>query len=71
MKTVLPLDHKSGWKKESVVKMLEERGYVPENFFEWMRGQTIGIADNGDKIYYSHDVLRYLDRGRKANPLDS
>ena len=59
---VPPLDHESGWFEETIIKFLEEKNCIPANFFKWMNGQTTGFVD-GKTIYYTQDVLKYLNEG--------
>lgn len=59
---VPPLDHPSGWFEETIIKFFEEKNCTPANFFKWMNGQTTGLVD-GKTIYYTQDVLKYLNEG--------
>lgn len=37
----------------------EVKQYLFDRFLEWMRGQTIGINEDGSDYYYEWDVERY------------
>ena len=66
-----PLDDDMGWFEETVVKLLENRHCLPDLFMAWMNGQTVGLTNDGKKVYYVHDVMRYINKGGpKAVPFD-
>ena len=45
--------------KEQVIELLKEKDLKWEDFYDWMKGQTIGM-DGNKIIYYNHDVARYI-----------
>ncbi len=51
-------DHEMGF-RESTLK--REMGEGFDAFDRWMRGQTVAVSEDGEVIYYPHDVYRYLD----------
>ena len=59
--SVLP-DHPKGY-RESTLRKPWGLGERFEDFKMWMRGQTVAIADDGEVVYYPHDVDRYLSGG--------
>lgn len=37
----------------------EVREALWQSFLRWMRGQTVGLGDNGKVDYYKHDVQKF------------
>lgn len=51
-----------------VKKLLLDKKLSWDDFMEWMRGQTVGINDDGTTDFYDCDVNRFIrNRGRKDN----
>ena len=60
---ILPqLDCELGYYTETIDNFLVSRQCLPENFWQWMRGQTMGVV-NGNDIVYVQDLIRYLNGG--------
>jgi hypothetical protein len=51
---------------EEVQEIIEAKGGSIETFFKWMRGQTIGLYDDGTSNFYEYDVERFIRYG--CNP---
>lgn len=32
-----------------------------KDFEKWIYGQTVAVSDNGESLYYEHDVQRFID----------
>ncbi len=45
-------------REEKVIKFIGEDNW--NNFNDWMRGQTVGIYEDGEINYYPQDVKAYL-----------
>lgn len=62
---ILPTpNHKNGYTKSYLYGWMESTGvYSVELFRKWMNGQTVGMTDNCEVVYYYHDVIRYFTRG--------
>lgn len=45
---------------EEAKKTIEDAGKTWKDFMEWMFGQTVGVDDNGETIWYKHDVERFI-----------
>jgi len=57
-------NHPMGFTQDFLEKEFERFGQDAwKNFQDWMKGQTIGIGESDQIIYYEYDVYRYLDRG--------
>lgn len=54
-------EFKHDYTEEKAKKYLKTKGYSWKKFNKWMYGQTIGITNNGEKIYYKYDVERYRE----------
>ena len=46
--------------------VIEDAGLDWEKFVDWMRGQTVGMYEDGSTNWYAWDVVRYV-RGKKMN----
>lgn len=55
-------NHSLGYTESFLKQEMKSRHYKFEKFLEWMRGQTVGV-DNNESIYYTEDVLRYVNMG--------
>ena len=56
-------DYPSGYSKTFLAEQLKIFGEdCFTNFLQWINGQTVGV-ENGQTIFYTSDVYRYLDQG--------
>ena len=69
-RTIVVPDHPSGYTRSYLITWMVAHGAcIPENFFKWMSGQTIGRSDTGESVYYTCDVHRYLTLGGPNAPV--
>jgi hypothetical protein len=47
-------------------QMIKDAGGDVDVFWEWMRGQTLGLNEDGTTDVYDYDVNRFI--GYKCNP---
>jgi len=47
-------------KKEEVLNLFKRENINWDKFVEWMSGQTMGLDEDGETIFYEDDVLRYI-----------
>lgn len=57
--------HPYGYFKEDIVEMMS--GKELKQFGTWIEGQT-GMIVEGRLLYYTHDVLRFLNLVRNGQP---
>ena len=50
-----------GHTRDECVKIIEEAGFEPEDFWVWIYGQTAYIDDDGDIRIFQWDLQRWLD----------
>ena len=50
-----------------VKTLLKMHGITTKEFNEFMRGQTVGINDDGSTNFYEYDVERFLNTKRRRN----
>lgn len=53
--------YKDDYTDEQVREYLSNKGYSYDSFIEWMRGQTVGVSNEGKVVYYKSDVERYRE----------
>lgn len=68
-KQIPPPDHELGYTKPLVDSILVDRQCMPENFWEWMRGQTTTTTTDGIPIVYKDDLFNYLSNDRSNAPV--
>lgn len=69
-RTIVVPDHPYGYTRSYLITWMVAHGAcIPENFFKWMSGQTIGRSDTGESVYYTCDVHRYLTLGGLNAPV--
>lgn len=69
-RTIVAPDHPDGYTRSYLVSwMISHGACIPENFFKWMSGQTIGRSDTGESVYYTCDVFRYFTHGGLNAPV--
>lgn len=52
-----------GYTKSYLYGYMEANSYSLDLFKSWMDGQTVGVNDNGETVYYYHDVFRFVTKG--------
>ena len=52
--------------EQEVKNLLKEKGLSWEEFAEWMIGQTVSSDENGNIIYYTHDVMDFVNMKLKG-----
>jgi len=50
-----------GYNEEELKTYLNSKGYSYDGFQVWMEGQTVGVDEDGNSIYWSFDVERYME----------
>ena len=53
-----------GYNQEEVESIIPPQ-YLDE-FYHWMRGQTMGVAPSGKGVIYTYDLVRWM---RQRNPI--
>jgi hypothetical protein len=50
--------------------MLDRHDRKWEDFIAWIAHQTVAVGDDGQPMYYGHDVMRFCYSGRAAQVVD-
>lgn len=57
-------NHEYGYTKTYLIGWMESTGvYSVKMFRKWMSGQTVGVSDSGETVYYYNDVVKYFTQG--------
>ena len=48
--------------KQEVDKILKENNRTWEEFMEFMKGQTMGLNEDGSTDFYERDVAHFIER---------
>lgn len=63
-RVIAVVNHPSGYTKSYLSGWMKATGYYDFDAFSvWMSGQTVGVNDNNETVYYYHDVFRYICKG--------
>lgn len=54
----LPLTEELGYTEAQLKTVMSED--LLSKFFHWMDGQTVGVSEDTEALYYPEDVLRFL-----------
>jgi hypothetical protein len=53
-------NHNLGYTKSYLLGWMEANSYLSHQFTKWIAGQTVGVSDDNETVYYYNDVVRYL-----------
>jgi len=56
-------NHEMGYTKSYLRGYMAANYYSVDLFQQWMSGQTVGVSDSGETVYYYNDVVKYLQHG--------
>ena len=58
--------HPMGYTGEEIATFMSKGERT--KFFAWMNGQTGGVSEDGDMLFYTWDVKRFLAMVREGTP---
>lgn len=56
-------NHCLGYTQSYLLGWMEASEYLPSLFTKWIAGQTVGVSDENETVYYYNNVVRYFTRG--------
>jgi hypothetical protein len=56
-------NHELGYTESYLFGYMTTSHYSTDLFQQWMSGQTVGVSDSGETVYYYNDVVKYLTNG--------
>lgn len=53
-------NHRMGYTESYLFNWMKSVDFDINTFIIWMNGQTVGVSESGETVYYYNDVVKYF-----------